>query len=42
MILKLAKDRTVSANTESMLPDRLHCTSLVVIEREPQYEEEWV
>ncbi len=24
-----------------MLPDRLHCTSHVVIEREPQYEEEW-
>ncbi len=41
MILKLAKDRTVSANTENMLPDRLHCTSHVVIEREPQYEEEW-
>ncbi len=41
MILKLAKDRTVSANTESMLPDRLHCTSHVVLEREPQYEEEW-
>ncbi len=40
MILKLAKDRTVSANTENMLPDRLHCTSHVVIEREPQYEEE--
>ncbi len=40
-ILKLAKDRTVSANTESMLPDRLHCTSHVVLEREPQYEEEW-
>ncbi len=40
-ILKLAKDRTVSANTESMLPDRLHCTSYVVLEREPQYEEEW-
>ncbi len=41
MILKLAKDRTVSANTENMLPGRLHCTSHVVIEREPQYEEEW-
>ncbi len=41
MILKLAKDRKVSANTENMLPDRLHCTSHVVIEREPQYEEEW-
>ncbi len=41
MILKLAEDRTVSANTESMLPDRLHCTSHVVLEREPQYEEEW-
>ncbi len=41
MILKLAKDRTVSANTESMLPDGLHCTSHVVIERESQYEEEW-
>ncbi len=41
MILKLAEDRTVSANTESMLPDRLHCTSHVEIEREPQYEEEW-
>ncbi len=41
MILKLAKDRTVSANTENMLPDRLHCTSHVVLEREPQYEEEW-
>ncbi len=41
MILKLAKDRTVSANTENMLPDRLHCTSHVVIECEPQYEEEW-
>ncbi len=41
MILKLAKDRTVSANTENMLPDRLHCTSHVVIERESQYEEEW-
>ncbi len=41
MILKLAEDRTVSANTESMLPDRLHCTSYVVLEREPQYEEEW-
>ncbi len=40
-ILKLAKDRTVSANTESMLPDRLHCTSNVEIERESQYEEEW-
>ncbi len=40
MILKLAKDRTVSANTENMLPDRLHCTSHVVIERESQYEEE--
>ncbi len=26
MILTLAEDRTVSANTESMLPDRLHCT----------------
>ncbi len=25
MILKLAKDRTVSANTENMLPDRLNC-----------------
>ncbi len=24
-----------------MLPDRLHCTSHVEIEREPQYEEEW-
>ncbi len=31
----------MSANTENMLPDRLHCTSHVVIEREPQYEEEW-
>ncbi len=31
----------MSANTESMLPDRLHCTSHVEIEREPQYEEEW-
>ncbi len=41
MILTLAEDRTVSANTESMLPDRLHCTSHVVVEREPQYEEEW-
>ncbi len=41
MILTLAEDRTVSANTESMLPDRLHCTSYVVVEREPQYEEEW-
>ncbi len=41
MILKLAKDRTVSANTENMLPDRLHCTSHVVMERESQYEEEW-
>ncbi len=41
MILKLAEDRTVSANTESMLPDRLHCMSYVVVEREPQYEEEW-
>ncbi len=40
MILKLAKDRTVSANTENMLPDRLHCTSQVEIEREPQNEEE--
>lgn len=41
MIVKLAKDRTVSENRENMLPDRLHCTSHVVIEREPQYEEEW-
>ncbi len=41
MILKLAKDRTVSANTENMLPDRLHCTSQVEIEREPEYEKEW-
>ncbi len=42
MILTLAKDRTVSTNTESMRPDRLHCTSYVVGEREPEYEEEWV
>ncbi len=40
-ILKLAKDRTVSTNIESMRPDRLHCTSYVVGEREPEYEEEW-
>ncbi len=38
---EIGKDRTVSANTENMLPDRLHCTSHVEIEREPQYEEEW-
>ncbi len=38
---EIGKDRTVSANTESMLPDRLHCTSHVEIERESQYEEEW-
>ncbi len=31
----------MSANPESKLPDRLHCTSHVEIEREPQYEEEW-
>ncbi len=31
----------MSANTESMLPDRLHCTSHVEMERESQYEEEW-
>ncbi len=41
MILTLAKDRTVSTNTESVLPDRLYCTSYVVDEREPEYEEEW-
>ncbi len=41
MILTLAKDRTVSTNIESMRPDRLHCTSYVVGEREPEYEEEW-
>ncbi len=41
MILTLAKDRTVSTNTESVLPDRLFCTSYVVGEREPEYEEEW-
>ncbi len=41
MILTLAKDRTVSTNIESMRPDRLHCTSYVVGEREPEYEEAW-
>ncbi len=33
---EIGKDRTVSANTESMLPDRLHLLSV-----NPQYEEEW-
>lgn len=41
MILKLAKDRTTPINTEFMTPDKMHCTSHVVVERDSQYEETW-
>ncbi len=38
---EIGKDRTVSANTENMLPDRLHARHMLKLSVNPQYEEEW-
>ncbi|XP_058617745.1 uncharacterized protein LOC131531182 isoform X1 [Onychostoma macrolepis] len=41
MMCELAKNKTKPFNTEIMVPDNLHCTSHVVVERENQYEKDW-
>lgn len=38
---ELAKDRTMSGDTEIMIPADLHCTSHVRGERDEEYEEDW-
>lgn len=41
MMCELTKNRTKPFDREIMLPDKLHCTSHVVVERDDQYEKDW-